>query len=231
MIVIMAQIGCFVPCDSAEISVVDSVMTRIGANDFQLQGISTFMAEMLEISNILRSCTKRSLVLVDELGRGTSTYDGFGLAYSISQELCLKDCFCLFATHFHELTELSSTNSQVHNVHVDAKLIQDQLILLHKVVDGAATESFGVKVAETALFPKLVIDVAKKKVKELEHFSNRSNCNDNSSVEPENGSHSDNLHRIGQFLDSFTQMNLESEEAIELVESRLKQYGLDKIYC
>lgn len=174
LIALLNQIGSFVPCQSATLPVFDAVMCRVGASDMQLRGISTFMAEMLEASCILNTASERSLVIVDELGRGTSTSDGFGIAWAIAKYLVEeKKCFSLFATHFHELAALEHAVAAVRNKHATAAVdaATAKLTFLYSLADGAADQSYGAHVAELAGFPPAVVAAARQRAAEFESKS------------------------------------------------------------
>ena len=170
LIVLLAHIGCYVPADTANIGMVDRIFTRIGASDDLASGRSTFMVEMTETANILHNATDRSLVLLDEIGRGTSTYDGLSLAWACAEMLALKtQAFTLFATHYFELTLLADQIKTLANVHLDAMEHNDNIIFMHAIQEGAASKSFGLQVAQLAGVPKTVINRAKQRLSELEN--------------------------------------------------------------
>jgi DNA mismatch repair protein MutS len=169
LIVLMAQIGSFVPAESAEIGLVDRIFTRVGANDDLARGQSTFMVEMNETSNIVNNATERSLVILDEIGRGTSTFDGLSIAWSVAEFLHDKiKARTLFATHYHELTKLADERSGVCNFNVAVREWNDQIIFLRKIVPGGADKSYGIQVARLAGLPKEILDRAKDILSHLE---------------------------------------------------------------
>jgi len=169
LIVLLAHVGCYVPADSANIGIVDRIFTRIGASDDLASGRSTFMVEMTETANILHNATAKSLVLLDEIGRGTSTYDGLSLAWACAEMLALKTkAFTLFASHYFELTLLAEQIPTLANVHLDAVEHGDNIVFMHTVQEGAASKSFGLQVAQLAGVPKTVIQRAKQRLAELE---------------------------------------------------------------
>jgi DNA mismatch repair protein MutS len=167
----MAQVGSFVPAKEARIGLVDRVFTRIGAMDNIMMGQSTFMVEMMETARILNQATSRSLVILDEIGRGTSTFDGLSIAWAVAEylhDLPLLRPKTLFATHYHELTELPLTKERVKNFNVAVKEWNGEIIFLRKIVEGGANRSYGIQVARLAGLPEKVIDRAKEILANLE---------------------------------------------------------------
>lgn len=170
LIVLMAQIGCFVPAKSANIGIVDRIFTRVGASDDLASGQSTFMVEMNEVANILRNATKDSLLILDEIGRGTSTFDGLSIAWAVVEHISnvkLIGAKTLFATHYHELTELEGKLEGVHNYCIAVKENGDDIVFLRKIVPGGADKSYGIAVAKLAGLPDEVIDRANRIVTQL----------------------------------------------------------------
>lgn len=170
LIVLMAQIGCFVPAGSANIGIVDRIFTRVGASDDLASGQSTFMVEMNEVANILRNATADSLLILDEIGRGTSTFDGLSIAWAVIEHISNKKLLgakTLFATHYHELTELEGKMSNVNNYCIAVKERGDDIVFLRKIVKGGADKSYGIQVAKLAGVPDMVIDRAKEIVNQL----------------------------------------------------------------
>jgi DNA mismatch repair protein MutS len=169
LIVLMAQMGSFVPADSAEIGLVDRIFTRVGANDDLARGQSTFMVEMNETSNIVNNAADRSLVILDEIGRGTSTFDGLSIAWSVAEYLHDKiKARTLFATHYHELTKLAEDRPGVCNFYVAVREWNEQIIFLRKIVPGGADKSYGIQVARLAGLPREILDRAKEILAHLE---------------------------------------------------------------
>ena len=169
IIVIMAQIGCFVPAKTANLPIIDQIFTRIGASDDLVSGKSTFMVEMMEVNNALKQATKNSLILFDEIGRGTATYDGMALAQAIMEYVHEKiGAITLFSTHYHELTVLDKTLKRLKNIHVSAKDDKNTLVFLHKVIDGPSDKSYGINVAKLAHLPNPVINRAQDILNYLE---------------------------------------------------------------
>jgi DNA mismatch repair protein MutS len=170
LLVILAQIGAFVPARSARIGLVDRILTRVGAQDNLARGQSTFLVEMVETASILNHATPRSLILLDEVGRGTSTFDGLAIAWAVTEELHDRGqgALVVFATHYHELTALADKLPRVHNFHVAVKEWNDEIIFLHKVRPGGTDRSYGIQVARLAGLPPAVIARARSILAELE---------------------------------------------------------------
>ena len=184
----MAQAGCFVPCDTAKIGIADRIFTRIGASDNLTQGQSTFFVEMSELACILNTATEKSLVILDEIGRGTSTYDGLSIAWAAAEHLCSpqRKIRTLFATHYHELTVLEESLPGLRNLNVDVSEEDGNAVFLRKIIEGSASRSYGIHVAKLAGVPKSVLTRAREKLGELEneaHHTYTSACREQTQQE------------------------------------------------
>ena len=169
LLVLMAQAGSFIPAKDATIGLVDRIFTRVGASDELVRGQSTFMVEMTETANIINNATGKSLVILDEVGRGTSTYDGLALAWAITEHIANKlKCRTLFATHYHELTELAELFANVKNCNVAVREWMDEVVFLHKILPGGTDKSYGIHVAKLAGVPKSILERSKEILEELE---------------------------------------------------------------
>ena len=170
IIAVMAQIGSYVPCDSARIGVINKLFSRVGASDDLARGRSTFMVEMVETAGILNQADERSFVILDEIGRGTATFDGLSIAWAVVEHLHeVNRCRTLFATHYHELTSLSSKLSNMSLHCMKIKEYNGDVVFLHEVIDGAADRSYGIHVAKLAGLPKVVLKRAEQVLDSLEH--------------------------------------------------------------
>ena len=217
LIVLMAHIGCFVPADSAEIGIVDRIFTRIGASDDLASGRSTFMVEMTETANILHNATEKSLVLMDEIGRGTSTYDGLSLAWACAEHLALKvKALTLFATHYFELTSLVDELSGCENVHLDAVEHGDSLVFLHKVKPGTVNKSYGLQVATLAGVPREVVERAKDKLDHLEQTPSESTSTPPASKTEERLKESQR-EKLEAFIQDMRPDELSPRDALDLI--------------
>ena len=169
LLVIMSHMGCFIPASSAKVPITDRVFTRVGATDYILQGQSTFMVEMIETANIIFSASKRSLIILDEIGRGTSTYDGISIAWAVAEHIHNNiSAKCMFATHYHELTALENELSGARNFSMSVEEEKGSLFFLRKIVPHPASRSYGIQVAGMAGLPSSIINRARSIMKRLE---------------------------------------------------------------
>ncbi len=229
LIALMAQIGCFVPADSAEVGLVDRIFSRVGAQDHLVRGQSTFMVEMNETANILNNATARSLIILDEIGRGTSTFDGLSLAWAIVEFLHGPDGLgarTLFATHYHELTELALLHQGVQNRQVQVKEWNDEIIFLHKIAEGGADRSYGIQVARLAGLPETVLQRAR------EILGNHENNEFDAAGFPKRGLkemlHEESPQQLGLFQESASPL-VKAIQAID-PDSLTPREALDKLY-
>ncbi|HHU17750.1 MAG TPA: DNA mismatch repair protein MutS [Clostridiales bacterium] len=235
LIVLMAQIGCFVPADSAVIGIVDRIYTRIGASDNLSQGQSTFFVEMSELAYILNTASDKSLIILDEIGRGTSTYDGLSIAWAVVEYLCSSKgrIRTMFATHYHELTALEGHIKGVKNLNVDVQEKDGNIIFLHKIIEGSASRSYGIHVAKLAGVPQQLLHAAENKLNELEDSGASINLKKyTKTLEEEDAELKEETEQISFFdfapnpvlekLKSLDLMNITPSKAFEILEELKK---------
>jgi len=229
LIVLMAQIGCFVPAESAEIGIVDKLFTRVGASDNLAGGESTFLVEMNEAANILNNATEKSLILLDEIGRGTATYDGLSLAWAITEYLHQKKevaARTLFATHYHELTDLENTLERLENHHIAVKEFGDKIVFLRQIMPGPGDKSYGIYVAQMAGLPNQVISRAK----EILNFHLTNHPTDeqgkNTFVENQISMFAEQESELKKDLSNLDLMQISPLEAIKKLDELKKKYDL-----
>lgn len=218
LIVLLAYCGCYVPANNAKIGEIDRIFTRIGASDDLAGGRSTFMVEMTETANILHNATDKSLVLLDEIGRGTSTFDGLSLAWAVAKQLLDKNkSLTLFATHYFELTRIVDDYKQAANVHLDAAEHGKGIVFLHKVEEGAANQSYGIQVAQLAGMPKPVVTSAKRKLSLLENNQVQQNDEQPDMFAATEVPEEETLHPAVNELASMQPDDLTPKQALELL--------------
>jgi len=229
LLVLMAQTGSFIPAKDAEIGIVDRIFTRVGASDELVRGQSTFMVEMTETANILNNATDKSLVILDEVGRGTSTYDGLALAWAITEHIANKTkCRTLFATHYHELTELAELFTNVKNCNVAVREWMDEVVFLHKILPGGTDKSYGIHVAKLAGVPKPILERSKEILDELESTFQKeatgSHLSKHKTKQPDKDTLFVQKHKsVLEKLSSIDTNNLTPLEAINMLEEIRKE--------
>lgn len=219
MIVIMAQIGCFVPASSAYLPIFDKIFTRIGASDDLVSGESTFMVEMMEANNAILGATDKSLILFDELGRGTATYDGMSLAQAIIEYIHDNiRAITLFSTHYHELTTLEKSKKHIKNVHVSAHEENGNITFLHKIKEGSVDKSYGIHVAKLANLPDSLIKRADEILKTYESSRNKKQIVSQISMNfEENNTNNDKYVIISEKLKKVNPLETSPMEALNIL--------------
>ncbi|MBN1805559.1 MAG: DNA mismatch repair protein MutS [Sedimentisphaerales bacterium] len=220
LLVLMAQTGSFIPAEHAEIGLVDRIFTRVGASDELVRGRSTFMVEMTETANIINNATNKSLVILDEVGRGTSTYDGLSLAWAITEHIAGNiKCRTLFATHYHELTELAELFGNVKNCNVAVREWMDEVVFLHKILPGGTDKSYGIHVAKLAGLPKTILERSKEILEELESAFRKEASGEHLAKHKTRESDSELLfvERHKSILDKLSTMDIDNLTPIEAI--------------